>query len=387
MITNANDLARFCELASQQPVIGVDTEFVWISTYYPNLGLVQVGWDSDNCALIDPIAINDRRASAPFARLLENPNVVKVFHEAGSDLPILHRWCGAVPRNVADTRIEAGFCGLTARLSLAKLLALRLGVVLPKTETRTNWIQRPLTDSQLKYACDDVALLPKLYLNLKEEVTACDNWDFFEEEMKVYEDSAYFEEMPLDDCWKRVSRPGFLKFAQQDYAVLQSLAAWREKIARARNIPRLHVLRDDLLATAAVKHPYSADEVSNLRGISLKAAQRYGAEVAEIVKSAMKRPKESWPEVFMPTIPALTLRQASERISSLTAKRAEKRKIDASLLASRRDYDYIAVHAISNRDVSKSPLMRGWRYSMLTPVIDDICAELKKHNRNYNSGK
>ena len=374
IITDNEAFAAFCAEAAKMPSVGIDTEFVWTKTYYPKLGLLQIAYDREHCALVDTLAVTE---TAPFAALLASPEVVKIFHEAGSDLPILHRWCGAVPQNVADTRIAAGFCGLTAALSLRKLLISQLGVSLKKTETRTDWLKRPLTDAQVQYAGEDVILLPALFAKLKGLMQAVENYGFFAEEMKKYENEAYYAVLPPEDCWQHVSRPAYLKFNMQDYAVLQRLAAWRETVAREKDITRNRIVRDSVLALAAVKHPYSYDEVAKLEGAANTPTMRYANEIAEVVTTAMKLTKDEWPVMRIPNVDLRTLRHAADRILSLARKRAESRKIDPSLLAPRREVESLATAILSRGDVSTSPLMNGWKHELLGKSLDDIYENLK----------
>ena len=376
-ITSNEQFKQACEEARKQPVVGLDTEFVWTKTYYPQLGLIQLGWDSDHCYLLDPIAVTD---TTPLAELLSNANVLKVFHEASSDLPILMRWCQSPqpPRRIADTRVAAGFAGLTASLSLAKLILKQLQVVLTKTETRTNWLQRPLTPAQLEYAGEDVTHLPALFASLEALMKEYGNDGFFYEEMTKYEQPSFYEEIPPMDYWQRVSRPAFLKFTHQDYAILQQLAAWREELGRAKNITRNRIAPDRILALAAVKHPYTAAEAGELEGMRNTPAMRYAKNVAEIVSNSMHIPKEQWPRLFVPTIDQRLLRQCSERIQALAAKRAEARHIDPILVATRKEADSLAVHAINRDDLSSNPLMKGWRHELLSPTIESVCADFAR---------
>ena len=374
LITDNGAFAAFCKEALQSPSVGIDTEFVWTKTYYPKLGLLQMAYDREHCILVDTLAVMD---TAPLAELLTSPSVVKVFHEAGSDLPILHRWCGAVPCNVADTRIAAGFGGLTSALSLRKLLISQLGVVLKKTETRTDWLRRPLTDAQIEYAGDDVIYLPDLYSKLKSLASALGNWDYFQEDMKKYELAEFYAEASIEDCWQHVSRPGYLKFTMQDYAVLQRLAAWRESLARENDITRNRIMRDSCLALASVKHPYSYSEVEKLEGMANTPAMHYANEIAEIVKAAMKLPKDEWPVMNIPNVDLRTLKQASERILSLARKRAEARRIDLPILASRREVDSLATAILSRGDITSCSLMKGWKHEVLGQSLDDICNDLR----------
>lgn len=375
LITDNSSFAEFCQEAMKQPYLGVDTEFVWTKTYYPNLGLLQLAYDREHCALVDTIAVTD---TAPFKALLENSSVTKIFHEAGSDLPILHRWCGAIPKNIADTRIAAGFCGLTAQLSLRKLLIMQLGITLKKTETRTDWMQRPLTDAQLEYAGEDVILLPDLFRKLRSLMEAKEDYSFFVEDMKVYENPEYYREVPPEQFWEKISRPGYLKFTRQDFAVLQRLAAWREKLAREKNITKNRVMRDSCMSLAAVKHPYTADEVAKLEGMPNTPSMHYAREIADIVVSAMKLSKDEWPQMEIPNIDVRMLKQASDRIISLAQKRSTQLGIDQVLIASRREADSLATAVLTGKDYNACALMQGWRYQVFGKSIDEICKDIKK---------
>lgn len=372
-ITENSEFENFCRDAAMKPVVGIDTEFVWTKTYYPNLGLVQIAWDKEHCILADPLAVSGTGA---FADLLADEKVVKVFHEAASDLPILYRWCGALPKNVVDTRLAAGFCGLTASLSLGKLLAMLLGVVLPKTETRTDWLQRPLTEKQLQYAGDDVVLLPQLFEKLKNRIEEKGHWQCFLDDMKEFENPTYYEEIPVEDSWKHVNRPGFLKFTNQDYAVLQQLASWREGLAREKNITRNRILKDVPMAWAAVKHPYTAEEVGKMPGMANTPAMKYCKNVADIVSAAVHIPKELWPELNLPPCEPRKLKQASDRIVALVKKRGDAAGIDSCIIASRREADVLATLAMLRKDCADSRLMNGWRHELLGKSVDEICKDL-----------
>ncbi|MBR4676338.1 MAG: HRDC domain-containing protein [Victivallales bacterium] len=379
-ITTNEEFGAACLEARKQPVIGLDTEFVWTKTYYPQLGLLQMGWDCEHCYLVDTIAVTD---STPLAELLADANLLKVFHEASSDLPILMRWCHhqSIPHRVADTRIAAGFAGLTASMSLAKLILKQLHVVLEKTETRTNWLQRPLTQEQLEYAGDDVTRLPALFASLQLLMREYGNEEFFIEEMTKYEHPSFYEEIAPENYWQRVSRPAYLKFTHQDFAVLQQLSAWREKLGRAKNITRNRIVPDKVLSLAAVKHPYTAAEVGKLEGVANTPSMHYCREIAEIVTQAMHIPKEEWPQIFIPNIDQRLLRQCSERIQSLAAKRAEARHIDPILVSTRREADSLATHALNQEDTSHNPLLNGWRHELLAPAIDSICEDMSRLKR------
>ncbi|MYF17390.1 MAG: ribonuclease D, partial [Gemmatimonadetes bacterium] len=157
LINTPNELETLVNRALDAPCVGIDTEFVWEQTYYPRLGIIQVGLSENDCHLIDAVTLSDL---SPLGTLLSDPHTVKILHDAQQDLWILRRITDAIPCNIFDTRCAAGFAGLSSNLSLGNLLRMRLNIQLPKTETRTDWLRRPLSDKQLEYALDGVRFLP-----------------------------------------------------------------------------------------------------------------------------------------------------------------------------------------------------------------------------------
>ena len=159
MIESIDELAAVCREAEAAGLVGLDTEFVWERTYYPQLGVVQLSIDQDRCYLVDTVVLD---AFEPLGALLGNGQVVKILHDAPQDLTIMKRLTGVSPRNIFDTRVAAGFVGYRASLSLQDLTKYLLNLSLEKTETRTDWLKRPLSDKQVKYALDDVRWLPAI---------------------------------------------------------------------------------------------------------------------------------------------------------------------------------------------------------------------------------
>ena len=195
MITSTREFNILIERACTTDCVGLDTEFIWERTYYPKLGLIQLALSDEECFLIDPLAIRDL---TPLGRLLNNSAVVKILHDAPQDLMILNRVSGVVPQNVFDTRVAAGFSGLSSTISLADLINILLEIDLPKTETRTNWLNRPLNSSQVDYALDDVRYLRALRVLLLARIIVPEIRKWLGQEMKLLSlPEAY--KLPADD--------------------------------------------------------------------------------------------------------------------------------------------------------------------------------------------
>ena len=233
MITTTEDLANAVSRAREAGAVGVDTEFIWERTFYPTLGVVQLGYPDGSAELIDAPEIDDW---SPMAELMSDPETTKILHDAQQDLNIIHRACGGLPKNIFDTQRNSGFIGLTSTISLSQLLKNLLRVRLAKSETRSDWTARPLSNAQIKYAEEDVVHSVDLMLKIMEKAEKLGRTEWIRNEMKIYEDESHYTESNPDDEMPRVRGSGSLTRQQRD--MLRALGGWRELKARARNLPR-----------------------------------------------------------------------------------------------------------------------------------------------------
>ena len=201
-------------------------------------------------ALLDPF----RCPPEPVRGILEDAGTVKILHDAHQDLQHLARWTGARPAAVFDTRLAAGFCGLPSTLSLAKLVESACGVVLPKTETLTDWTRRPLTPEQLEYAAQDVIFLPRASRWLADRAAALGTAAWLDEETAAQSGPDRLADPPPDEAWRRLKLPGFLRADARAMHRVRALAAWRERVARDRDLPRRWVADDEAIARDPTLH-------------------------------------------------------------------------------------------------------------------------------------
>lgn len=279
MISTTEALADAVRRARAAGAVGVDTEFIWDRTYYPTLGLIQIGYPDGHCELIDAPAIEDW---SPLAELMSDPDTVKILHDAQQDLNILHRACGGLPKNIFDTQRSAGFVGLTSTISLSELLKTLLKVRLAKTETRSDWTKRPLTEAQLKYAEDDVRHSVDLMVKIMNKAEALGRKAWIEDEMKIYEDESNYGERDPDGEMPRVRGSGSLTNQQRD--ILRSLGAWREHKARDRNLPRGFVLSDDAIMSLVKHPPGQVEDIRQMKGLSERSAERNRQYIWEAIE-------------------------------------------------------------------------------------------------------
>ena len=229
LITTSAGLEQVVERLQHADAVAVDTEFFWERTFYPILGLVQLATADGACWLIDTVRIKDIRALGP---VLASPEVTKVLHDAPQDLGILARATGALPQTVFDTRLACGFAGFNSTSSLQALLRQALGIELSKAETRSDWLRRPLSANQVRYAADDVLhLLPlREFLLARCASDAVRGW--LSEDLARLDDPELYRDRDPRLMYLRVK--GSSRLEARQLAILRELGAWREEEARQR---------------------------------------------------------------------------------------------------------------------------------------------------------
>lgn len=279
MITTNDALVDAVRRARDAGAVGVDTEFIWERTYYPTLGVVQIGYPDGEAELIDAPEIDDW---SPLAELMSDPDTVKILHDAQQDLTILHRVSGGLPKNIFDTQRTAGFVGLSSTISLSELLKTLLKVRLAKSETRSDWTARPLTEAQLKYAKEDVIHSVELMREIMKKAEGFGRTDWIRQEMRMYEVESLYEERDPDAEMPRVRGSGSLTKQQRD--VLRALGSWREHKARRRNLPRGFVLSDDAIISLIKRPPLKPGDIRQTKGLSERNANRNRGAIWEAIE-------------------------------------------------------------------------------------------------------
>ncbi len=348
IIRTTPQLDEACALARAAGVVALDTEFVWQRTYRPRLGLVQIGTPDACCGLDCLQGLNPES----LGMLIADPSVPKILHDAHQDLEILWHYTGAKPQNVFDTQRAAGFVGLSGKISLQKLLEEVLHVGLAKTETRTDWTQRPLTDAQVRYALDDVRYLADLRLALLARAKELGTSAWMEEDMEMYADPAWYSDTNPGEAWRRI-KTGKLRLEPRHYAALRAVAAVREKCAQEWNLPRNWLGDDQSLVDMAFKGRAGFFKHRLHGGHRESMAARY----ADAIKEALALPPDAWPVDPRPHYIREVTDAADEAIEWMRAK-AEEIHVDAALIASRATVTAF----IDNPDDEQNALASGWRY-------------------------
>lgn len=332
-------------------LLSLDTEFVWKSTYRPRLGIVQLG-SRTNAWAVDCLTALD---TAALKSLIEDESVVKILHDARQDLTHIHHWTGALPVNVFDTQLAAAFAGFPAGIGLQKLLFEAIDIGLAKTETLTDWLQRPLTDAQVAYALDDVKYLPALKDELVRRAAAFGNLDYlFAEELK-YDDPALYADGAAQDLWKKI-RLNRTRLDGKGRAILMAVASLREELARKWNLPRNWLGDDASLVQMAVSRrvAHLAHRLRGGQGDTLRALYD------EAIGKALKTPDESCPADPKRHFISEVL-DATKMALAYLDERAHALHIDPTVIANR------ATMTAYIDDVSDdtNPLATGWRYEVV----------------------
>jgi ribonuclease D len=349
--------------------IALDTEFVWERTYYPRLGLIQLALDKDTCFLLDAVALEDL---TPLGELLASPDLIKILHDAPQDLTIIRRVTGAFPCAVFDTRCAAGFADLRSTISLAELVATVAGVDLPKTESRTDWIRRPLTAEQISYAAEDVCYLHAVREKLVQRVEQRGRTQWLAEELAHLDDPGLYKEREPQEQFRRVKGSG--RASRRELAILRVLAAWREEEARRCDRPRGRVIPDSTLLFLARRRPQSQEALTAVGGLG----KRYADTVLELVARGLETPEADWPQRRGGRRPADEERVESEvaRAMSILRSRGESEVIDPPFVAARAEVKALII-AGPEADPLEHRLLRGWRRLL----VGDQLLEMMQQSR------
>ena len=351
MITTTDQLDQAVAALSQSDFVTVDTEFIRETTFWPELCVVQLA-SPDHTAMVDALAPG--LDLAPFFRLMADEKVVKVFHAARQDIEIIFHLGNLIPHPVFDTQVAAMVCGFGDAIAYDQLVQRVVGAQIDKSSRFTDWRRRPLSDKQLDYALADVTHLRDIYQRLKQTLREEGRTDWVLDEMKILTARETYDMHP-DDAWKRLK----MRLRKpQELAVLRSVAAWREREARERNVPRGRVLKDDAIYEIAQQQPRDAEAMSRLRTIP-KGWERssMATGLLNAVNLALDLPKEDMPRLPKSTQSPEGAGAAAELLKVLLRLIAEKEGVAAKVLASGDDIDRIA----TDGEQADVPALHGWR--------------------------
>jgi ribonuclease D len=349
LITTTDDLATACARMAKHPFVTVDTEFLRETTYYPLLCVAQMA-SPEEAVVIDALATG--LDLSPFFALMANESVIKVFHAARQDLEIVWNMAKTIPHPIVDTQVAAMVLGYGDSISYDQLVQRITGDTLDKSHRFTDWTRRPLSDAQIAYAMSDVTHLRDVYLKLAADLQKRGRSNWVEAEMEVLTSPDTYRADP-ERAWERlksrVRKP-------KELAVLIEVAAWREREAQTRDVPRGRVIKDEVIGDIAVQAPATIERLGQLRSLPKGFERsRWGEQIVEAVKRGLERDQKTLPrmERFKP---AANGAATVELLKVLLRMTAERHGVAAKIIATVDDLDRIAAS-----DEADVPALKGWR--------------------------
>ncbi|MGX0585537.1 ribonuclease D [Sphingomonas sanguinis] len=353
LITDSATLANLCARLSQADYVMVDTEFMRESTYWPELCLIQIA-DTEEAAAIDPKAPG--LDMTPLLDLLvNNDEVLKVFHAGGQDIEIIYNLTGKTPHPLFDTQIAAMALGQGEQIGYSNLVDSWLGISVDKGARFTDWSRRPLDQRQVDYAIGDVTHLAAIFPKMLERLRKTGRGAWLDQEMERLADPAHYANDP-DVAWKRVRvsgrKPDML-------GRLKALARWRELEAQAKDLPRGRIVKDETLADLAGHPPRKQADLAKVRGLSATwAGNDIGARLMDALEAAQPLDADELP-ARDERKPGLGREGAlvADLLKLLLKIRARDIDVAPRLLARADDLEMLAAGVRSDLSV-----LEGWRF-------------------------
>ena len=363
LIESSAALQQFVALIKDSDFIAVDTEFMRENTFWPELCLIQVA-NSDHAAAIDPMAPGIELK--PLLDLLvDNEDVLKVFHAGGQDVEIIFNLTGKTPHPIFDTQIGQMALGQAEQVGYSNLVEAWLGVALDKGARFTDWSRRPLDKRQIDYAIGDVTHLAKIFPMMLKKLVKTGRGHWLDEEMEKLADPANYNVDP-DKAWQRIKIPS----RKPDVlGRLKALASWREREARTKNLPRGRIVKDETLADLAAHPPKDQDGLGRVRGLSATwKSNDIGARLIDALSNAQSLPKDDMPE-RAPRGPGLGKEGVlvADLLKLLLKIRSRELNVAARLIARSDDLEALAA---GRRD--GIAMMQGWRYDVFGHAALDL---------------
>jgi len=354
-INSQESLTEFVNNIRSSEWIVIDTEFIREKTYYPQLCLIQIA-AGEHLACIDPIALDDLSS---LYEVLNDSNIVKVFHAAQQDLEILYFGSGKVPAPIFDTQPAASILGIGEQIGYAGLVEKILGVSLSKAESRTDWSKRPLSQAQLDYAIDDVRYLQQLYPIIMDKLEKGGRLNWPNRDFERLTDPETYQ-LNARMRWQKVK--GLQNLKPQQLSILREVAAWREQEASDRNRPRRWIIGDEVLVDLARIQPADVKSIAEIRGVSTDQAKRYGGVWLACMEAGRNTPKDDWPKMKRHQKPSPEIDALAEMLLLVIRLEAEKQGITASAIASKKQ-----VVAMLQED--RETLTDDWRGGLVNEVM------------------
>jgi ribonuclease D len=367
IVETVERLEEVIKLTRNADAVAIDTEFARFNTYYPIVGLIQI-FDGEHCYLIDPIEVPELGA---IADLLEDESVVKVFHACSEDLEVFHHVLEALPTPLFDSQVAAAALGVNFSISYQKLVDHFLDLQISKEETRSDWLQRPLSAAQLDYAALDVIHLLAVYRKLVSQLDEADKLTWVQEECAGMMGSIATD---VDPSLAYLRVKGLVRLDAESQYLVKVLCAWREIKAREMDVPRNRVVDEASLVAIAQLNYLEVGGLHTHTSMSSRQIRKYGDELLVVINDARMVPAEDRPQIVaqdsLPVSNSL-MKQLKLRVSA----RAEAINIAPEMLARRRHLEQLLRSGLDGGRYQLPPDLCGWRKAV---IGDELLALLAK---------
>ena len=366
------DLAKVCQRWQSQSLLALDTEFMRTRTFHAIPALFQVQAEGELPTLIDPVKVKKWQ---PFVELFSKPEITFLLHSASEDLELFQHFLGRGPATFLDTQVGAALTGRDQSMSLQRLVMDVLAIHIPKGETRSDWLKRPLSAAQKEYAALDVVYLPAVYRKLRDQLTDMGRLEWWQEDGARA--LAQVDNRDFSLLWQRVKSANRLDHDAQ--AALQAICAWREEKARELDKPRGWVLKDGAAITLAKRRATKIQQTYSVEGLGYKYLKDSMDELLATIADTLSHP-ERWPDPLPGPANSQTAKKALKAAKASVTGVAGQLQLSEPLLSNKQGLEYRVSECMAGRAM---PPFGGWRGRLLDgPVADAIDAVVSEAGRN-----
>ncbi|WP_286133359.1 ribonuclease D [Colwellia sp. UCD-KL20] len=360
-VQDYSTLVELCKTLEKSNMLAIDTEFVRTRTLYPKLGLLQVS-DGEVIALIDPVTIDDL---SPFWALMTNADICKVLHACSEDLEVFLTAANCKPVNLIDSQIMMAFLGHGLSLGYAAMVQHFTGVELDKSESRTDWIKRPLTERQKTYAEADVEYLHQIYPKIHQLVVDAGWLEAAQQETQLMIDRKF---SPIDENLMYLNIKMNWKLNAKQLNALKYLAAWRYQQAQKRDMPLGFIAKDHTLIGVAQRNPISVGAMLSIEGVELLDIKHKGKAMLQVLNQANKVPESEYPQPIIRLDEYPAYKEIFKQVKTFVATAAKNADLLPENLASKKQINqFLSYHfKINNADKDKGviDILYGWRLDL-----------------------
>jgi ribonuclease D len=369
LIETQNQLNTFVEQIKNKPILAIDTEFMRRRTLYPEVALIQV-YDGEHLALIDPLA---ELSLFEFWQILQDPSVLKVLHSPSEDIEVFQKYAGFVPAPLFDTQFALQLLGEGNCMGFALMVKELLGIEIDKSESRTNWLQRPLTKKQLDYAAADTFHLLPCFELIIERINKAELFDIVINESELIANKRAFQ-TPDELLYKDIKNAWQLK--PHELAVLKELAVWRRNKAIRKNLALNFVLKEHNMTEIAKRGPSSLNTLRQIPGVESMEVNRSGVEILKCIEKAKALPVDEHPPVLKRLIDFPAYKKVAKDIKQKITKVAKEQGIPEDVMASKKQINQLISWNWKLTDEQKlnhikPDLLNSWRYSFVKDALKE----------------